>query len=136
MNIILCNLFWTDVFPSIWWGLIVAVVVIWALYIVSPLIKDHINSKVTKLQEQHRHEKEMKIDAFEREKEWYFIERTERPLKIEEELKKCQEELGDFKKKEKELNEGTASLRKNKEQFEKNVLETKIKVYEEIIKNN
>ena len=80
------------------------------------------------------YEKEMKDDAFEREKEWYFIKRTEKPLKIEEDLKKCQDKLEEFQKKEKEINEGTASLKKDKEQFEKKVLETKIKVYEEILK--
>ena len=55
-------------------------------------------------------------------------------MQIEEDLKKCQDKLEEFQKKEKEINEGTASLKKDKEQFEKKVLETKIKVYEEILK--
>lgn len=125
--------FWTDVFPNLWWGLVVAVVTIWALYIVCPIIQEHIDSKGIYLQEQHRHEKQMKDDAFEREKEWYFIKRTEKSLDVERNLKSCQAELDELKKKEQGLNDGLESLNKEKEQFVKEILKTKIKVYEEII---
>jgi septal ring factor EnvC (AmiA/AmiB activator) len=134
MNIVLCHWFWLSIIPSLWWGVVVLIVLIMALRIAKSIIESHINSKQQIIKEQHRYEKEMKDDAFEREKEWYFIKRTEKPLKIEEDLKKCQDKLEEFQKKEKEINEGTASLKKDKEQFEKKVLETKIKVYEEILK--
>lgn len=78
------------------------------------------------------HERKMKADAFEREKEWYFIKKVDQPF--EEELKKYKEELTELKKKEEELNKGTDSLKNDKEQFEKEILMAKIKAYEEIIK--
>ena len=134
MNIVLCHWFWVSIIPSLWWGVVVLTVLIMALRIAKSIIESHINSKQQIIKEQHRYEKEIKDDAFEKEKEWYFIKRTEKPLKIEEDLKKCQDKLEEFQKKEKEINEGTASLKKDKEQFEKKVLETKIKVYEEILK--
>lgn len=79
------------------------------------------------------HEAKMKADAFEREKEWYFIKRTEKPIDAEKKLSECQTQLDEFKKKEKELNDGTKSLNKEKEEFDKKVLKTKIEIYEEII---
>lgn len=132
--LLLCDYCWGNIIPSLWWGVVVLIVLITALCIAKSIIENHIKSKQQIIEEQHRYEKEMKDDAFEREKEWYFIKRTEKPLKIEEDLKKCQDKLEEFQKKEKEINEGTASLKKDKEQFEKKVLETKIKVYEEILK--
>lgn len=134
MNIVLCHWFWVSIIPSIWWGVVVLIVLITALRITKSIIENHIQSKQQIIKEQYSHEKGMKDEAFEREKEWYFIKRTEKPLKIEEDLKKCQDKLEEFQKKEKEINEGTASLKIDKEQFEKKVLETKIKVYEEILK--
>lgn len=123
MNTLLCDLFWTDVFPSIWWGLIVAVVVIWALYIVSPLIKDHINSTIIKLQEQHRHEKEMKDDTFGRELKWHLIKRGDT---ISDLTGFCNDELKSLREKVKEIGNGN--------EFEKEILQTKINAYEEILK--
>lgn len=127
----LCSWFWVEVFPCIWWGLVIAIVIIWSLYIIRPLIKTHIESKYSILEEQHRHEKEMKEKAHEREKEWYTIKK---PLDIEKELNECKQQLEDLKKKEKELNEGTDALNKEKEKFQKTLLEEKIKIYEKIIR--
>lgn len=70
MNMLLCDFFWTEVFPHLWWGLVVAVVIIWSQYIVRPLIKGYINSKIVILDKQQSHEKQMKDDAHAREKEW------------------------------------------------------------------
>lgn len=53
MNILLCSFFWVEVFPNLWWGLVVGVVIIWSLYIVSPLIKSYINSK-TDILDRHK----------------------------------------------------------------------------------
>lgn len=83
---------------------------------------------------QLKHERQMKADAHDREMDWYFIKKPERPLETEKELKKCKEKLEELQKKEKELNNGTESLKQEREQFEKEVLKTKIKTYEDIIK--
>ena len=130
----LCSWFWVEVFPCIWWGLVIAIVIIWSLYIIRPLIKTHIKSKSSILEEQHRHEKEMKDDAHEREKEWYFIKKIEKPLEIEKELIECKRQLENLKKKEKDLNKGSDALNKEKEKFQKTLLEEKIKIYEKVIK--
>lgn len=104
------------------WGIVIVV----ALYIV---LKHAVFPFV-----QLRHERKMKADAFEREKEWYFIKSTEKPLDIEKELKEYKEKSDELQNKEKELKERTESLNKEKEKFEKKVLQTKIEVYDEIIK--
>lgn len=96
--------------------------------------KTHIESKSSILVEQHRHEKEMKEEAHEREKEWYLIKKIEKPLEIEKELTECKRQLEDLMKKEKDLNEGTDALNKEKEKFHKALLEEKIKIYEKVIK--
>ena len=84
---------------------------------------------------QLKHERRMKADALEREKEWFFIKKTGLPLnELEKELKECKQKLEELQTKEKALNEGTESLQKEKEEFDKKVLNTKIKVYEEIFK--
>lgn len=102
------------------------IVIVVALYIV---LKCYCIPKM-----QLKHERQMKVDAHNREKEWYFIKRTEKPIDSVKELSECQAQLDEFKKKEKELNERTKSLNKEKDEFEKKVLQTKIKAYEEIIK--
>lgn len=130
----LCDSFWVNAFPHFWWGLVIAIVIIWSLYIVSPLIKAHIGSKSSILEEQHRHEKEMKEKAHEREMNWYLIKKIEKPLDIEKELNECKQQLEELKKKEKDLNEGTDALNKEKEKFHKTLLEEKIKIYEKVIK--
>lgn len=136
MNMLLCQLFWIDVFPNLWWGLVIAVVFIWSLYIVSPLIKGYIDSKSTILDMQQKHEEKMKTDAFEREKQWYFIKKTGLPLdELEKELKDNKEKLDKLQKQQEELEKGTEALNKEKEEFEKKILNTKIQVYEEIIKS-
>lgn len=132
MNMLLCEIFWTDVFPDLWWGLVVAVTVLGALAIVRPLIQSYINLKSSILKEQYQHEEKMRADAFDRELKWHIIKSTDKP--IEKELDKCKKELEELRKKEKELNDGTESLKKEKEQFYMKVLNTKIKVYEEIVK--
>lgn len=128
IEVFLCRFFWVEIFPTLFWGLIVCGTIIGSLYIICPLIKYHIDSKTTILDKQHQFEKEMKTDAFEREKKWYFIKKVDQPF--EEELKKYKEELTELKKKEKD----SESLKKDKEQFEKEILTAKIKAYEEIIK--
>ena len=85
--LLLCDYCWGNIIPSLWWGVVVLIVLITALCIAKSIIENHIKSKQQIIEEQHRYEKEMKDDAFEREKEWYFIKRTEKPLKIEEDLK-------------------------------------------------
>jgi hypothetical protein len=133
MNTLLtCNCFWVEVFPNLWWGLVVGVIVLGALGIVRTLIKSYINSKIDLLDKQQSYEKQMKDDAFDREKEWYFIKRIENLT--DEDINKFMKELEELRKKEKDLNNGTESLNKEKEQFEKKILNHKIKVYEEIIK--
>lgn len=132
MNIFLCDFCWKCFFPDLLWGLVIIITVLGALLIISPLIKSYIESKKTVLEEKHKHEEKMKTDAFEREKEWYFIKKIEEPLEIE--LEDCKKKLEELQKREEELNNGTEALKKEKENFEKEVLKTKIKVYEEIIK--
>ena len=108
-------------------GLLWAVVLIVALFIV---LKYFCMPWI-----QLKHERRMKADAFEREKEWFFIKKTGLPLnELEKELKECKQKLEELQTKEKALNEGTESLQKEKEEFDKKVLNTKIKVYEEIFK--
>lgn len=119
MNTILCNFFWTDVFPDLWWGLVVAVVIIWSQYIVRPLIKGYINSKIVILDKQQSHEKQMKDDAHEREKEWVHFN----------DIKACtdkqmQEKQQQLKKENKDL--------KNQLELEKvnqDLLDKQLKVY-------
>lgn len=130
----LCSWFWVEVFPCIWWGLVTAAIILGSLYLIKQLIKAYFESKISILKEQHLHEKKMKDDAHEREKEWYFIKKIEKPLEIEKELIECKRQLEDLKKKEKELNEGTDALNKEKEEFRKTLLEEKIKIYEKVIK--
>ena len=96
MIVLLCSFFWVEVFPNLWWGLVVGIVIIWSLYIVSPLIKSYINSKTDILERQQAHERQMKEDAFEREKEWY-------------ELKK-QEQIDELTQKVREYNELTKNI--------------------------
>lgn len=96
MNVLLCSFFWVEVFPNLWWGLVVGIVIIWSLYIVSPLIKSYINSKTDILERHQAHERQMKEDAFEREKEWY-------------ELKK-QEQIDELTQKVREYNELTKNI--------------------------
>lgn len=88
-----------------------------------------------------KHDRQMKADAYEREKAWYFIKRTEKPidaekqlLEFKKELDECKKEFEELQKKDSELTEETESLKKEKEQFELEILKTKIKTYEEIIK--
>lgn len=108
-------------------GLLWAVVLIVALFIV---LKYFCMPWI-----QLKHERRMKADALEREKEWFFIKKTGLPLnELEKELKECKQKLEELQTKEKALNEGTESLQKEKEEFDKKVLNTKIKVYEEIFK--
>lgn len=128
IEVFLCRFFWVEIFPTLFWGLIVCGTIIGSLCIICPLIKYHIDSKTTILDKQRQFEKEMRTDAFEREKEWYFIKKVGHPF--EEELKKYKEELTELKKKGKD----SESLKKDKEQFEKEILTAKIKAYEEIIK--
>lgn len=132
IEVFLCRFFWIEIFPTLFWGLVVCGTIIGSLCIICPLIKYHIDSRAIILDKQHQFEKDMKADAFEREKEWYFIKKVDQPF--EEELKKYKEELTELKKKEEELNKGTDSLKNDKEQFEKEILMAKIKAYEEIIK--
>ena len=105
---------------------------LWAIVILVAIYKILKNCYLPKVRLDH--ERKMKAEAFDREKMWYFIKEANMSPKIEEDLKKCQEELTELKKKEKELDEGTESLKMEKLQFDKNILETKIKAYEEIIK--
>lgn len=124
MNLTLCHLSWECVVLTGWLSTLVAVTSVlcfyfWLKYSKQPMLKN-------------KHEEDMKENAFKREKEWYFIKETVKPLKKE--LEKAKEELETLQKKEEELNEGRQSLNNEKNEFEKNVLKTKIKVYEEIIK--
>lgn len=116
-------------------NLLWAIIFVVALYIV---LKYYCMPK-----RQLNHERQMKADAFEREKQWYFIKKTGLPLdELEKELKDNKEKLDKLQKQQEGLNKGTEALNKEKEalnkekeEFEKKILNTKIQVYEEIIKS-
>ena len=74
----------------------------------------------------------MKDKAYENEKYWSFYKKIEEPT--EKELSKLQNELDKLKKKEKNLDESKTALENEKKEFEKHILEEKIKVYQKIIK--
>lgn len=131
--LLLCDYCWGNIIPSLWWGVVVLIVLITALCIAKSIIENHIKSKQQIIKEQYSHEKEMKDEAFKRELKWQFIKEAEKTLKIENNLKNYQKELKELKEKEKDLND-KGELLNEKELFEKDILETKIKVYEEIIK--
>lgn len=131
--LLLCDYCWVNIIPSLWWGVVVLIVLITALRITKSIIENHIQSKQQIIEKQYSHEKEMKDDAFKRELKWQFIKEAEKMLKIENNLKNYQKEIKELKEKEKDLND-KGELLNEKELFEKDILETKIKVYEEIIK--
>ena len=127
MNTLLCAYFWTEIFPTIWWGLVVAVVTIWALYIIAPVAEAFLNKKDS-LDKQYEHEKQMKDEAFYREVFWANRALTKEMVeklklspdewlknqmdKLKEDLGKITEELEDEKEKEKKVIE-SLELRKN-----------------------
>lgn len=126
MNILLAceQSCWTTL-PSLMWTIAIAAIVVLSLYIVRPLIKTYI---------ENTHEKEIRQEAFEREMQWFILKNDVSLKEYQKKKDELQKELNDYKNKEEEINEGTASLKKDKEKFEKKILETKIKVYEEILK--
>lgn len=114
IEVFLCRFFWIEIFPTLFWGLVVSGTIIGSLCIICPLIKYHINSRTTILDKQHQFEEKMKADAFDREKEWR-------------DLKKSKEEI------EKELNKQIKELKE-----EKDKLETELKVvnnWNELLQN-
>lgn len=121
-NLLLCvELTWQWVVLICWLALIAVVGVLYYMYLkmkysISPSLKII-------------HELIMKDKAFEHEKHWFYLRRMEEPL--EKELEKCKNELGELKQKEKEIN----SLKQEKNDFRITILEEKIKIYEEVIKN-
>lgn len=106
--------------PCLCWGVIGLVALYLVLkYVVQPCMASC-------------HERKVKEESFRREKFWAFYKRVEEPL--EDELKKVRDELAELKNKERDLNEGQTALKKEKEEQGKIILEEKIKVYQEIIK--
>lgn len=81
---------------------------------------------------QQKNERKMKNDAFEREMQWFLIKKDVSLSECQKKKDELQKEFDDFKKKEKESNESNKN--KEKEKLEKELLEMKIKAYEEIIK--
>lgn len=97
IEVFLCRFFWIEIFPTLFWGLVVSGTIIGSLCIICPLIKYHINSRTTILDKQHQFEEKMKADAFDREKEWRDLEKSKE--EIEKELNKQIKELKEEKDK-------------------------------------
>ena len=97
IEVFLCRFFWIEIFPTLFWGLVVSGTIIGSLCIICPLIKYHINSRTTILDKQHQFEEKMKADAFDREKEWRDHEKSKE--EIEKELNKQIKELKEEKDK-------------------------------------
>ena len=126
MNILLaCEQSCWATLPSLMWTIAIAAIVVLSLYIARPLIKMYI---------ENAHEKAIRQEAFVREMQWFFLKNDVSLNECQKKIDELQKELNDYKNKEEEINKGTESLKIDKEQFEKKVLETKIKVYEEILK--
>lgn len=127
-----CGKSWIDVSTSLGWGLVTLIVILVALCIIKSLFIKYFKSKSTILEQHLSYERQMKDDAFEREKFWRIYKSKEEPL--EEAIIKLEKELDSYKKKEKELQEKMNNFEKEKSRFEKTILEEKIKVYQQIIK--
>lgn len=124
MKLILCSLTWQEVIKTGWiTTLIFVCIIICCYYIFKYWIFPYLKNK---------HESKMKKDAFEREKFWRFYKSKEEPL--EEAIIKLEKELDSYNKKEKDLHDKMNNFEKEKSKFEKTILEEKIKVYKQIIK--
>lgn len=107
--------------PCICWGIICLIALYFLLkYVAAPLIANW-------------HENWAKTQNFKQEKFWAYYKRMEKP--IEDKLGKAQKELDELRQKEDGLDKGRSILEKERAEFDKKILEEKIKVYQEIIKN-
>lgn len=118
--------------PVVMSCLIWAVVILVLCILAYCYLKKKDKNRLKESEAAREHELKMKEEAFKKEKFWAFYKRAEEPL--EDELKKVKGELAELKNKERDLNEGQTALKKEKEEQEKIILEEKIKVYQEIIK--
>ena len=121
-NLLLC--------VEITWPLVVLICSLALIGVVYFLFREYLKMKYfTSPSLKYFHELDLKNKAFEHEKHWFYLRRMEEPM--EKELEKCKNELGELKQKEKEIN----SLKQEKNDFRITILEEKIKIYEEVIKN-
>lgn len=122
IEVFLCRFFWIEIFPTLFWGLVVSGTIIGSLCIICPLIKYHINSRTTILDKQHQFEEKMKADAFDREKEWADL--LELKASTDDALK---EKMDDLNKEKKKLE---AEL--EMEKYNRGLLEKQLKQYSDI----
>ncbi len=121
MNLVMCVLTWQWVILICWIWLLIVVGIVSCRYLQLRFFSQPCLN--------HIHELDMKEKAFNHEKIWYYLKKMEEPL--EEELERSKKELDDLKNKEKELN----SFKQEKERYQIELLEEKIKLYEEVINN-
>ena len=124
MNLLLCELSWQCAILTGWIATMSAVVIVLVCYY---LLRYYVLPK-----QNAKYESKMKKEAFVREVCWKIINN---PTESQKKLEECRAELDELKKKKKDLDNDTESLKQEKEKFDKEILETKIKAYEEIIKN-
>ena len=122
MNLLLCELSWQCAILTGWIATMSAVVIVLVCYY---LLRYYVLPK-----QNAKYESKMKKEAFVREVCWKIINN---PTESQKKLEECRAELDELKKKKKDLDNDT--LKQEKEKFDKEILETKIKAYEEIIKN-
>ena len=119
MNLMLCNLSWESVVLTGWLSTLIVVTgatcfYFWLKYSKQPML-------------QNQHEKEMKEKAFEREKEWYFISKLEKPIIEVNTLKQENEGL------QKKVNDLQGQIDKSDEDHKKEMLEKERDIYKNII---
>ena len=154
MNLLLCELSWQCVILTGWIATMSAVVIVLVCYY---LLRYYVQPK-----QNAKYESKMKEEAFKREKEWQKINNDREDFlrkqnneredflrkqnneredfvfyrdKLGKPLAEIKKELDELKNQKKDLDKDTESLKQEKEKFDKKILETKIKAYEEIIKN-
>lgn len=112
-----------EALPCICWGVILlAALYIFLKYIASPLIANY-------------HERKSHNEKYEKEKFWFFLNHEISAEDCRKKLDESTKKLTAFEKKEKELNDGVDNLKREKEEFEKTILQEKVKAYKHILKS-
>ena len=134
------------------WAIVVLILGIIIARLVYCYYKSKNNTKQAIAEAAQKHEMDMKEEAFEQEKYWHEESKKAKEMDFEQEkfwyflnheiseedckmkLIDVEEKLKAFEKKEKKMNDDIENLKKEKEDFEKTILEEKVKAYKDIIK--
>lgn len=120
--------------PAVIMSLIWAVAIVLLGGFVLCYLNKRMKMKKMMIDSDRLHELDLKEEADKHERFWFFLNHELSMEECQKKLKETSKKLKEYEKKEKELNEGSENLKNEKEEFEKTILEEKVKAYKDIIK--